>query len=114
MKTAFPCQAPCHRGSTLHAVPDRAYDAVLFGPAFLGREEAMAATLRRYANTIGADASKLSVRGTLHAGVAKSGAAASGAPAHLVRLLRQALDPSQVHPFFYLSNILRITSTKNS
>ena len=41
----------------------------------------MAAPLRRYANTIGADASKLSVRGTLHKGAAKSASASSSNPA---------------------------------
>lgn len=41
----------------------------------------MAGPLRRFANTVGADASKLSVRGTLHKNVAKSASTSSANPA---------------------------------
>lgn len=37
----------------------------------------MAASMRRFANSVGADSSKLTVRGTLHKGNAKSATASS-------------------------------------
>lgn len=62
-----------------------------------GLLEDMAATMRRFANSVGADSSKLTVRGTLHKGVAKSATASSanapiwfafsGAPSLLNNLL---------------------------